>query len=301
MNNKPKVNRVRKTDIICYVIAVLMAVSVVLFVSVGITTSLLRTNSFVQARYEKYSSQLLKELYNDLGDVARQTGLPKKAFTSAFKDKHMQSVLHIAANNTVKGFATDFSESYFLYKYCRNALDDYCAKSGIELTDDELNKYSCLAADAFNNTLGDESTRYIIIVAIAYTNKPIITMAVSFVAFFAGIFVIDFISYRRRKKYEYIGISLIISGEVLTVLPLFALLMKYTSYLRFTDVDIYNMAIADTLNDILKINMGIGVLILAVGIFLVVRNYRYYLKKARSANTEKEIVEKIRNEEASGY
>ena len=60
-------------------------------------------------------------------------------------------------------------------------------------------------------------------------------------------------------------------------------------------------AIADTLNDILKINMGIGVLILAVGIFLVVRNYRYYLKKARSANTEKEIVEKIRNEEASGY
>ena len=50
MNNKPKVNRVRKTDIICYVIAVLMAVSVVLFVSVGITTSLLRTNSFVQAR-----------------------------------------------------------------------------------------------------------------------------------------------------------------------------------------------------------------------------------------------------------
>lgn len=299
MNNKPKVNRVRKTDVICYVIAVLMAVSVVLFVSVGITTSLLRTNSFVQARYEKYSSQLLKELYNDLGDVARQTGLPKKAFTPAFKDKHMQSVLHIAANNTVKGFATDFSESHFLYKYCRNALDDYCTKSGIELTDDELNKYSCLAADAFNNTLGDESTKYIIIVAIAYTNKPIITMAVSFVAFFAGIFVIDFISYRRRKKYEYVGISLIISGEVLTVLPLFALLMKYTSYLRFTDVDIYNMAIADTLNDILKINMGIGVLILAVGIFLVVRNYRYYLKKARSASTEKEIIEKIRNEELS--
>ena len=65
MNNKPKVNRVRKTDIICYVIAVLMAVSVVLVVSGGITTSLLRTNSFVQARYEKYSSQLLKELYND--------------------------------------------------------------------------------------------------------------------------------------------------------------------------------------------------------------------------------------------
>ena len=88
---------------------------------------------------------------------------------------------------------------------------------------------------------------------------------------------------------------------MLTVLPLFALLMKYTSYLRFTDVDIYNMAIADTLNDILKINMGIGVLILAVGALLVVRNYKYYLKKARSANTEKEIVEKIRNEEASGY
>ena len=54
-------------------------------------------------------------------------------------------------------------------------------------------------------------------------------------------------------------------------------------------------------DDILKINMGIGALILAVGVLLVVRNYKYYLKKARSANTAKEIVEKIRNEEESGY
>lgn len=37
----------------------------------------------------------------------------------------------------------------------------------------------------------------------------------------------------------------------------------------------------------IKRALVIPLLILAVGIFFVVRNYRYYLKKARSANTEK--------------
>ena len=81
------------------------------------------------------------------------------------------------------------------------------------------------------------------------------------------------------------------------MLPFFAIIMKYANDLHFTDVDVYNMALADTLNDILKIIMAFGVLVFVLGVFLVVKNYRYYLHKAQSFNTEKQIVEKIKNEQ----
>ncbi len=284
-------------NLVCYILAVIMAISATMFISISITASLLRTNTFVQKRFEAYNSQILKEVYDELGDVAQKTGLPKKAYTSAFSSKHMQSVLHIASNNVVKGYKTDYSNSKFLYDYCKNSITKYCKKNDIPITKQQVNQYASFAADAFNKVVGDESTNNIIIIALTYTNKPIFAMLFSIIAYAVCIFLIDFISSRRHKKYEYIGISFIISGEVLFVLPLFAILMKYANDLQFTDVDVYNMALADTLNDILKIIMAAGVLVLALGAYLVVRNYRYYLHKTRSMNTEKQIIDKIKNEQ----
>lgn len=298
MKKKSAKTALNLKNALCYFLALIMAASVTLFIAVGITASLLRTNTFVQHRYEKYNSQMLREVYDELGKVADITGVPKKAYTSAFSSKHMDSVLHIASNNIVKGYKTDYSESKFLYDYCKNALVKYCNKNDISLTDDQINRYSCLAANAFNNVVGDESTSNIIIIALTYTNRPIIAMLVSAIAFALCIIIIDFISLRRHKKHEYIGISFIISGEVLFVLPFFAIIMKYANDLHFTDVDVYNMALADTLNDILKIIMAVGVFVLSVGIYMVVKNYRYYLHKAKSMSTEKEIVEKIKSEQS---
>lgn len=257
----------------------------------------MRTNTFVQKRFEAYNSQLLKEVYNELGEVAEKTGIPKKAYTSAFSSKHMQSALHIASNNVVKGYKTDYSESGFLYDYCKNSITKYCKKNDIPITNRQINQYACFAVDAFNKVVGDESTNNIIIIALTYTNKPVFAMLFSLIAFILCIFLIDFISARRHKKYEYMGISFIISGEVMFVLPFFAIIMKYANDLHFTDVDVYNMALADTLNDILKIIMVFGVLVFVLGVFLVVKNYRYYLHKAQSFNTEKQIVKKIKKEQ----
>ncbi len=297
MNGKPKNATFGFKRFICYILAVVMAASATLFISVGITASLLRTNTFVQKRFEAYNSQLLKEVYNELGEVAEKTGIPKKAYTSAFSSKHMQSALHIASNNVVKGYKTDYSESGFLYDYCKNSITKYCKKNDIPITNRQINQYACFAVDAFNKVVGDESTNNIIIIALTYTNKPAFAMLFSLIAFILCIFLIDFISARRHKKYEYMGISFIISGEVMFVLPFFAIIMKYAKDLHFTDVDVYNMALADTLNDILKIIMVFGVLVFVLGVFLVVKNYRYYLHKAQSINMEKQIVEKIKNEQ----
>lgn len=297
MNGKPKNATFGFKRFICYILAIVMAASATLFISVGITASLLRTNTFVQKRFEAYNSQLLKEVYNELGEVAEKTGIPKKAYTSAFSSKHMQSALHIASNNVVKGYKTDYSESGFLYDYCKNSITKYCKKNDIPITNRQINKYACFAVDAFNKVVGDESTNNIIIIALTYTNKPAFAMLFSLIAFILCIFLIDFISARRHKKYEYMGISFIISGEVMFVLPFFAIIMKYAKDLHFTDVDVYNMALADTLNDILKIIMVFGVLVFVLGVFLVVKNYRYYLHKAQSINMEKQIVEKIKNEQ----
>lgn len=279
---------------VCYFLALVMAASVTLFISVGIAASLLRTNTFVQHRYEKYNSQTLKTVYDEFGKVAEQTGIPKKAYSSAITSKHIESVLHIASNNIVKGYKTDYSNSKFLYNYLKNSVSEYCENNDISVTDEQLNRFVCNAVDAFNNALGDESTNNIIIIALTYTNRPMIAMLISVIVFVLCVVAIDFISRRRHKKYEYIGVSFITAGEVLTVLPFFAIIMKYANELHFTDVTVYNLALADTLNDILKIIMAVGVLVLIAGVLIVVRNYKYYKHKTKDINTEREIVEGIK-------
>ena len=280
-----------------FFMALLMAACVVSSVCVGISSAVLRTESFVQKRFEKYNSQLLQEVNAAVSGVADATGLPTKAYTEAIQEGHIKTALHQAANNIVKGFDTDYTESKYLYGYYRTGLLNYCKDNGIPITEDELVRDSCFAVDVFNDTVGDESTKNIIIFALTYTNKPVLLIIFSVLIFIACAVIIDFTSYGRHKKYDYIGVGLITAGETMIVLPIFALLMKYTSTLRFMDVDVYNMALADVLNDILKIIMAVGVAVLVIGIIMIVYNYGYYSKKTEYLRTEHNIRAKLIDEQ----
>lgn len=283
--------------ILCFFFALIMAGSVVLSISVGVASGLLRTESFIQARYEKYNDMLLKEVNQALEGVAEQTGLPAKAYTSAIKSGHIKTALHQAANNTVKGFKTDFSESTFLYSYYHAGLLNYCKENGIPITEDELNRDACFAVDTFNAVVGDESTNSIIIFALTYTKHPLVCIISCVVAFIVLFIAIDFVSYGKHKKFDYMGVGLITAGETLIVLPIFAILMQYTSILRFMDIAAYNAGLADVLNDIMKIYIAIGVAILIIGIVITVINYSYYHKKIEAMETERKIRQKIFDEE----
>lgn len=280
-----------------FFLALVMAACVVASVSVSIASGVLRTESFVQKRYEKYNAQLLEEVNSALSGVADVTGLPTKAYTEAIQEGHIKTALHQAANNTVKGFDTDYTESKYLYGYYRTGILNYCKANGIPITEDELVRDACFAVDVFNDTVGDESTKSIIIFALAYTNKPVMLAVFSIIAFIVCAFIIDFTSYGRHKKYDYIATALITAGETMIILPAFALIMKYTSTLRFMDVDVYNMALADVLNDIMKIIMAVGVVSLVIGIIIGVYNYRYYSKKTEFLMTEHNIRQKLLGEQ----
>lgn len=280
-----------------FFMALIMAACVVSSVSVGIASGLLRTESFVQKRFEKYNSQLLDEVNTALEGVADTTGLPTKAYTGAIQSGHIRTALHQAANNIVKGYDTDYTESKYLYGYYRTGILNYCKENGIPITEDELVRDSCFAVDVFNDTVGDESTKNIILFALAYTNKPLMVIIFSVLIFIACAVIIDFTSYGKHKKYDYMGMGLITAGETMVILPVFALLMKYTSTLRFMDIDVYNMALADVLNDILKIIMAVGVAVLIIGIIMVVYNFRYYSKKTEYLRTEHDIRAKLLDEQ----
>lgn len=282
---------------ICYFLALVMAGSVVMSVAVGIASGLLRTETFVQKRYEAYISELLEEVNTAIAGVAEATGLPTKAYTSAIQEGHIKTALHQAANNTVKGFDTDFTESTYLYSYYHAGILNYCKENGVPITEDELNKDACFAVDAFNEVIGDESTSSIIIFALAYTKHPLKIIVLSIVAFIASLIAIDFIAFGRHKKFDYMGVGLIVAGETLIVLPFFAIAMKYTSTLRFMDVDIYNMALADVLDDIMRIYMIVGAVVLLIGIVVTVFNYRYYVHKTRTLKTEHDIRVKLMKEQ----
>lgn len=283
--------------IICYFLTLVMSACVVLSISVGIASGLLRTESFVQKRYEKYNSQLLEEVNNAVEGIADITGLPAKAYTSSIQEMHTITALRQAANNAVRGFDTDYTKSEYLYGYYHTGLYNFCKDNGIPITEEELVKDACFAVDIFNDTVGDESTSSILLFAFTYTKKPLVWILLSVVIFILSLIIIDFISFGIHKKFDYLGMSLIIAGEVQIILPLFAILMKYTSTLRFMDVDVYNMAFADVLDDILKIIMAVGAAILVIGITIIVFNYRYYKHKTNQLKTEHDIRLKLVEEQ----
>ena len=283
--------------IFCYLIALIMAGCVVLTVSVSITSGLLRTESFVQARFEHYNKELLDEVNNALGGVAERTNLPTRAYTNAIQEGHVNTALHQVANNVVKGFNTDYTESKFLYGYYRTGILNYCKENGIPITEEELVENACFAVDTFNDVVGDESTSNIIIFALAYTKYPLIAVIGSIIAFVLCIVILEFITYGRHKKFDYISIALITAGETLIVLPLFAILMKYSSTLHFMDVDVYNMALAEVLDDIMKIFILVGFVVAAIGVVITMINYRYYSHKTRTLKTEHDIRVKLMNEQ----
>lgn len=283
--------------VFCYLLALIMAASVVLSVSVSIASGLLRTESFVQTRFEKYNKELLDEVNSAIAGVADRTGLPTRAYTNAIQEGHVNTALHQVANNVVKGFTTDYTESKFLYGYYRSGLLNYCKENGIPITEEELVEDACFAVDAFNDVVGDESTNNIIIFALAYTKHPLVAIIGSIIAFVICIVLLDFITYGRHKKFDYISIGLITAGETLVILPFFAILMKYTSTLHFMDIDVYNMALADVLNDIMKIIAIVGLLIIGIGTIIAVVNYRYYSHKTRTLKTEHDIRVKLMNEQ----
>lgn len=280
----------------CYALALVMAAAIVLSVSLGIASAMLRTESYVQGKLEKYNSQLLEEVNTAISSVAEDTNLPTKAYTESIKSGHIQTVLHQVSGNMVYGYRTDFTESKYLYGYYRTGIINFCKENGIAITEDEIVRDACFAVDAFNEVCGDESTSFILPFQQTYTRNPLYAIIFSVVAFIVCSIILGIFTFGKHKKYDYIGLGISTGGAVLFVLPLFAIIMKYTSLFHFSDVDVYNMGIADVMDGILKVFMLVGLVIFIIGTAVLFANYNYYKKKSVSIQTEHDINMKLRRE-----
>lgn len=280
----------------CLFLSLVIAASITIIVTMGIGAGMLRTEKYVQTRFEKYNSQLLKEVHTSIENVSQDTGLPTKAYTQSIQKGHIQTVLHQVSGNIVYGYYTDFSDSKYLYGYYRTGIINFCKENGIAITNDEVVRDACFAVDAFNQVCGDESTSYILPFQQTYTKNPLKAIIFSLIAIIASIIALSFIIYGTHKKYDYIGAGISTAGAVLFALPLFALFMNYSSSLHFTDVDVFNMGIADTIDGILKVYMAVGVVLFIVGSVILSLNYNYYKKKAIKIKTEHDINMKLRKE-----
>lgn len=280
----------------CYFLALIMAGSIVLSLTMGIASAMLRTESYVQGKLEKYNSQLLEEVNTAISGVAEDTNLPTKAYTESIKSGHIQTVLHQVSGNMVYGYRTDFTESKYLYGYYRTGIINFCKENGIAITEDEIVRNACFAVDTFNEVCGDESTSFIIPFQQTYTKNPFYAIIFSVVAFVASIIILSIFTFGKHKKFDYIGLGIATGGAVLFALPLFAIIMKYSSLLHFSDVDVYNMGIADVIDGILKVLMLVGVVVFIIGLVILYANYKYYKKKAENIKTEHDINMKLRRE-----
>lgn len=280
----------------CYFLALVMAASITIIVTMGIGAGMLRTEKYVQTRFEKYNSELLQQVHTSIENVAQDTGLPTKAYTNSIQKGHIQTVLHQVSGNLVYGYQTDFSDSKYLYGYYRTGIINFCKENGIAITDNEVVRNSCFAVDAFNQVCGDESTAFVLPFQQTYTKNPLYAIIISIVAIIVSYILLSFFIYGTHKKYDYVALGISTAGAVLFALPLFALIMNYSSLLHFTDVNVFNYGIADTIDGILKVYMAVGVVLFIIGTVILFLNYNYYKKKAIKIKTEHDINMKLRRE-----
>lgn len=280
----------------CYFLSLVVAASVVTIITMSVGTGMLRTEKYVQGRFDKYNAQLLEEVNTSVENLVQDTGLPTRAFTESIQTGHMNTVLHQVSGNIVYGYKTDFSESKYLYGYYRTGIINFCKENGIAITEDEIVRNACYAVDAFNQACGDESTASIMPFEQTYTKNPLYAIIISVVAIIACFIMLNLLILGRHKKFDYIAAGISAGGATLFALPLLSLIMDYSSTLHFTDVDVYNMGIADTIDGVFKVLMAIGVILFIGGTAILVMNFQYYKHKGIQIKTEREINQKLRRE-----
>lgn len=269
------------------ILAMLLAVSIVLFSSSVVFLSCFQTQSFVKKNFSTYSSQTIDCVNAKLEELAKNTGFPEEAYKLCFDENVADMVFDKTISNISYEYSTDFSDDADIYNAIKANLTKYCYDNNIDVSVQSIADNSSLAIDAINEALGGESTSNITIMNLTKSKKMILLIVLPFIIIIACFVLIDIINKGRHRRLNYYGLGLSTAGAVLAGESLLALIMSYPTKFQFCENVIFDAAIGDITNFALKVCASFGFVCLAVGFVLLFNNYHYYLdKKQRQTDAQ---------------
>ena len=266
-------------DVINEFVAIVLAGAIVVLTLSVITLSCFASDSYVEKNLNNYSSEVVEEVSSKLSELSEKTGFSKEAYANAFDEKGARLVFSKILNNFKYDYETDFTQDAGIYDYFAARIKNYCHENNIDVTEREISQSSSLAVDAVNEVFGGKSTSSVAIMEFARSRKMIPLILVPFLLGVACIIFLDQFNGGRHRTYNFVGMGFSVAGYNLTFVPLYILIKNYIQNFRFCENLIYDHAITDITETVLKIGIAAGIVCIITGYVILFRNYKYFSRK----------------------
>lgn len=284
------------SKIISETLAIVLAVSIVMFSASIVFLACFQSDSFVKKNLQSYSPEVIECVNNRLEELAQSTGFPAEAYTSCFDNEMANLVYDKIINNIKYSYVSDFSSDEDIYRLFKSNLTNYCYDNNVDVSNKDISINSSLAVDAINEVLGGNSTTQIRIMNFAKSKKMVVLVFAPIVLIVACLSLIDIINKGRHRRLNYYGMGVTTAGAMMTIVTAYVLIMNYTGKYQFCSSLIYNSAITDITNFALKVIISAGVVCIVVGFIILLNNYHYFAVKEKNQLELRENKTKMRSD-----
>lgn len=280
---------------LCYICSFVMSFSIIGSIFFGLSSVTIGNENYLYSAFMNgtTTSSLQSDLNNRMKEIAKETGIPEDVFSKAVRADFIRSVQTTVVKSIYSGQNENFDKTSSVRMSYERALESYFEENDIKHKDKGVKKAVDMAVDAFNESCGiknnSELAPYANFIR-AYSIKLMLLFA-AMVAVSAV--MIYFLNGKRRKGFNYVGMSLMTAGEIMISIPAVTILCRILNKLNITNIAAYNKAINQAVNTIMLVLIISGVVLVSVGIIIFIANYKYYSYKFLKRETEYEIYKNL--------
>ncbi|MCM1285963.1 MAG: hypothetical protein NC213_05680 [Acetobacter sp.] len=278
-----------------YIISFALSLCIVMGVLGTISVFTLASENYMVDFFQKNQSiqMLSDELDKEYEELSKKSKIPKEVFSEAVGYNFIRSVQRSVAEGAQTFASDDFTGSTDLETRIENAVDKYDSENDIKRSDKAKKKICAQAADLFNKTCAVTNNAQLRPIYSLVNGKSFFIAITSFAGAVLCIALIVFLNGRRHKSFNFVAMSFVISGEVMTAVPVVLLIKNVLSNLCITNIEAYNIAISSAVKSVLMIIIAAGIVMMIIGVVMFAMVYKYYYTKLIDSDTEQSIADNL--------
>lgn len=280
----------------CVALALAIAFSSVFFLFGICNVVMFQNRNFIKNSIVNQKQDLITDVGASFDGMQDSFSVPIDAVKLGLEKDAINVVASMASNNFVYSYSTDFTDGDEMYNVFSSAISQYCRENNINVTDEQISENASLAVTVMNKELGGTATHGVKVFEMSKNKLIAIIIGLSAIVFVASFFLLDFINYGRHRKYSYIGMGLVTSGYVMTLIPLYVQRKGFAAQYNHCNNPLYNNAINDLYSYIFYVFILAGIVFFVTGIVVLIVNYHYFKKKGERVRAARESSEQMKSE-----
>lgn len=282
--------------LLCVMMSLLLAVSIIGAVFSGLLIGLFRSNSFIQWNCNRCSEAIIADINGAAAEAAVAASLPEETFDGAITQDNFSTVSSEISRMFSFRYSADYTESAKIYQLFYNHLNDYDNKNGLGLTQEQLESAASLAVNYMNSHLAGTDSKSVKLFNFAYNDKVLYILIGSVAGIVICVVALGLLNHGRHRKFSNIGMGFTVAGDCLVLVSLALLRSDSLQNYRFCVYLPYDNMVRLCHESLLQWLMVAGIPLVLIGLAMLIVNYRYYAKKLKKARASREDYDKYKED-----